>query len=161
MTSPSSTSPRSYLDFEGLAGLRGDAARSPDKAVRRTAEQFEAYFIQQMMKTMRESVEKSDLVDSGNMDMYQDLMDKEVAMQMVRRGGMGLADMLEKQILHQQQAALSTQAALQLRPNATEASPLPLQPAAQPLPLDREGGKSLPLQRTGAYELQRRSGGQP
>ena len=160
MTSPSSTSPRSYLDFEGLAGLRGDAARSPDKAVRRTAEQFEAYFIQQMMKTMRESVEKSDLVDSGNMDMYQDLMDKEVAMQMVRRGGMGLADMLEKQIL-QQQAALSTQAALQLRPNATEASPLPLQPAAQPLPLDREGGKSLPLQRTGAYELQRRSGGQP
>jgi len=161
MTSPSSTSPRSYLDFEGLAGLRGDAARSPDKAVRTTAEQFEAYFIQQMMKTMRESVEKSDLVDSGNMDMYQDLMDKEVAMQMVRRGGMGLADMLEKQILQQQQAALSTQAALQLRPNATEASPLPLQPAAQPLHLDREGGKSLPLQRTGAYELQRRSGGQP
>lgn len=161
MTSPSSTSPRTYLDFEGLAGLRGDAARSPDKAVRTTAEQFEAYFIQQMMKTMRESVEKSDLVDSGHMDMYQDLMDKEVAMQMVRRGGMGLADMLEKQILQQQQASLSTQDALKLRPTAADATPLPMTPAAQAMPLHTEGIKALPLQRKGAYELPRRHGGQP
>lgn len=161
MTSPSSTSPRTYLDFEGLAGLRGDAARSPDKAVRKTAEQFEAYLIQQMMKTMRESVEKSDLVDSGHMEMYQDLMDKEVSMQMVRRGGMGLADMLEKQILQQQQASLSTQDALKLHPTAADTTPLPLKPAAQAMPLQTEGIKALPLQRKGAYELPRRQGGQP
>ena len=161
MTSPSSTSPRTYLDFEGLAGLRGDAARSPDKAVRKTAEQFEAYLIQQMMKTMRESVEKSDLVDSGHMEMYQDLMDKEVSMQMVRRGGMGLADMLEKQILQQQQASLSTQDALKLHPTAADATPLPLKPATQAMPLQTEGIKALPLQRTGAYELKRRLGGEP
>ncbi|MFY7981582.1 MAG: hypothetical protein ACOVO4_08050, partial [Limnohabitans sp.] len=69
-----------YLDFNALTQLKGDAARDPRQAIRKTAEQFEAYFIQQMMKTMRESIEKSDLVDSGNMEMYQDLMDKEVSL---------------------------------------------------------------------------------
>ena len=151
MTSPSSTSPRSYLDFEGLAGLRGDAARSPDKAVRRTAEQFEAYFIQQMMKTMRESVEKSDLVDGGNMDMYQDLMDKEVSLQMVKRGGMGLADMMERQMTLAQ--GLSTQDALQLRP--TEARAMPLNPPREAMPLKPEAIKAYQLDRTTGYKLDR------
>ena len=45
------TSSGSYLDFNALTQLKGDAARDPSKAIRKTAEQFEAYFIQQMMKT--------------------------------------------------------------------------------------------------------------
>ena len=159
LTSP--TSPRTYLDFQGLAGLRGEAARSPDKAVRQTAEQFEAHFVQQMMKAMRDSVEKSDLTDSGNADMYQDLMDKEVSMQLVRRGGMGLADMLEKQMLQQQAMANAQPSAeaLKLQQNAPM---LPLQPKAAGLPMPgATAPAALPLERTGAFELQRRSGGQP
>jgi len=159
MTTPSSATARTYLDFQGLASLRGDAARSPDKAARATAEQFEAYFIQQMMKAMRESVEKSDLVDSGHMDMYQDLMDKEVSMQMVRRGGMGLADMLEKQMLQQQQNLANAQATAVGMATAPAASFMPLQPPPGALPLKSNAPSALPLERTGAYELQRRGGG--
>jgi len=159
MTTPSSATARTYLDFQGLASLRGDAARSPDKAARATAEQFEAYFIQQMMKAMRESVEKSDLVDSGHMDMYQDLMDKEVSMQMVRRGGMGLADMLEKQMLQQQQNLANAQATAAGMATAPAASFMPLQPPPGALPLKTNAPSALPLERTGAYELQRRGGG--
>ena len=164
MTTPSSATARTYLDFQGLASLRGDAARSPDKAARATAEQFEAYFIQQMMKAMRESVEKSDLVDSGHMDMYQDLMDKEVSMQMVRRGGVGLADMLEKQMLQQQQNLANAQSAAQaaaagLAPTAPAATFMPLQAPTSALPLKPATPNALPLERTGAYELQRRGGG--
>lgn len=159
LTSP--TSPRTYLDFQGLAGLRGQAAQSPDKAVRQTAEQFEAHFVQQMMKAMRESVEKSELMDSGNADMYQDLMDKEVSMQMVRRGGMGLADMLEKQMLQQQAMANAQPSPEQLKVQQN-APMLPLQPKATGLPMPTEKTPAaLPLERTGAFELQRRSGGQP
>ena len=159
LTSP--TSPRTYLDFQGLAGLRGQAAQSPDKAVRQTAEQFEAHFVQQMMKAMRESVEKSELMDSGNADMYQDLMDKEVSMQMVRRGGMGLADMLEKQMLQQQAMANAQPSAEQLKVQQS-APMMPLQPKATGLPMPTEKTPvALPLERTGAFELQRRSGGQP
>ena len=159
MTTPSSATARTYLDFQGLASLRGDAARNPDKAARATAEQFEAYFIQQMMKAMRESVEKSDLVDSGHMDMYQDLMDKEVSMQMVRRGGMGLADMLEKQMLQQQQNLANAQATAAGMATTPAAGFMPLQPPTNALPLKTPTPSGLPLERTGAFELQRRVGG--
>ena len=95
---PRLTPPSTYLDFGALGQLRGEASRDPGKAVRATAEQCEAFFIQQMLKTMRDAVEKSELVDNGKADLYQDLMDKEVSLQMTRRGGIGLADMLEKQM---------------------------------------------------------------
>ena len=76
-------------------------------------------------------------------------MDKEVAQQMVKRGGIGLANMLEKQMLQQQSAAVSTQDALKLHPgNTTEA--LPLKPAAPALPVSQpDAAPALPLQRDG------------
>ena len=161
MNNASPSSARSYLDFQGLASLRGDAARAPDKAARASAEQFEAYFIQQMMKAMRETVEKSDMVEQGSMDMYQDLMDKEVSLQMVRRGGVGLADMLEKQLLQQQALAqMSTQEALERRAASTPAS-LPLQAEKPALPLGRSARELLPVERPGAMPLPGRRGDQP
>ncbi len=145
------TSSSTYLDFNALTRLKGEAAQDPSKAIRQTSEQFEAYFIQQMMKTMRESIEKSDLVDGGNMDMYQDLMDKEVSLQMVKRGGMGLADMMERQMTQAQ--GLSTQDALQLRP--TEARAMPLNPPREAMPLKPEAIKAYELERATGYKLDR------
>ena len=133
MSDLTTTNPTSYLDFGALGRLKGEASRDPNQAVRKTAEQFEAYFLQQMMKSMRDTVEKSDLVESNNMEMYQDLMDKEVAMKMVQRGGIGVANMLEKQML-KQSAELSTQDALKLRP-AVQPEAMPLVKPAEALPL--------------------------
>lgn len=142
----------SYLDFNALAQLKGDAARDPSKAVRKTAEQFEAYFIQQMMKTMRDSIEKSDLVEGGNMEMYQDLMDKEVSLSMAKRGGMGLADMMERQM--NQVQALSTQDALRQRqPISLSAPALPLNPAREPLPIKPAAAEAYRLERTSGFKL--------
>lgn len=139
MSAPSpSVTASSYLDFNALARLKAEAAHKPDAAVRRTAEQFEAHFIQHMLQTMRAAVPKSDLLEGGNMDMYQDLMDKEVAQQMTQRGGLGLADMLEKQ-MQQFTAAPSTQDALQMR----AAVGLPLQRTQAPLPLADPATSSL------------------
>ena len=145
------TTPASYLDFGALGRLKGEASRDPTHAVRQTAEQFEAYFLQQMMKSMRDTVEKSDLVESNNMEMYQDLMDKEVAMKMVKRGGIGVANMLEKQML-KQNAELSTQDALKLRP-VVQPEALPLVKPAEPLPLKTTASQF--------YGLSRDTGGQP
>jgi len=145
------TTPASYLDFGALGRLKGEASRDPTQAVRQTAEQFEAYFLQQMMKSMRDTIEKSDLVESNNMEMYQDLMDKEVAMKMVKRGGIGVANMLEKQML-KQNAELSTQDALKLRP-VVQPEALPLVKPAEPLPLKTTASQF--------YGLSRDSGGKP
>lgn len=144
-TSTSST----YLDFNALTRLKGEAAQDPTKAIRKTSEQFEAYFIQQMMKTMRESIEKSDLVEGGNMDTYQDMMDKELSLEMVKRGGMGVANMMEKQMVRAQE--LSTQDALHM--HKTEAKAMPLNPAREAMSLNPEAIKAYQLDRFNGYKL--------
>lgn len=155
---PRLTPPSTYLDFGALGQLRGEASRDPGKAVRATAEQFEAFFIQQMLKTMRDAVEKSELVDNGKADLYQDLMDKEVSLQMTRRGGIGLADMLEKQMTRLQQAA-STEQALQSR--GTPAPALPLQPPAEALRLKPAAARAYDMPASGPYRIERPDGGRP
>lgn len=141
-----------YLDFNALAQLKGDAARDPSKAVRKTAEQFEAYFIQQMMKSMRDTIEKSDLVEGGNMEMYQDLMDKELSVSMAKRGGMGLADMMERQM--NQAQAMSTQDALRQRqPMSLSAPALPLNPAREAMPLKPSAQEAYRIERSSGFKL--------
>jgi flagellar protein FlgJ len=88
-----------YHDFHALTRLRGQVAESPDGALKQTAQQFEAYFLQEMMKSMRKTIEKSDLIEQGSVEFYEEMMDKELAMSMSRRGGIGLAQSLEAQIL--------------------------------------------------------------
>jgi flagellar protein FlgJ len=157
MSDMSTTSSSTYLDFNALTRLKGEAAQDPSKAIRKTSEQFEAYFIQQMMKTMRESIEKSDLVEGGNMDQYQDLMDKELSLEMVKRGGMGVADMMERQMTLAQ--GLSTQDALQLRP--VEAKAMPLNPTREAMPLKPEVIKAYQLERFNGYKLDNVTGAKP
>ena len=55
----------SYLDFGGLGKLKGQARTDAKAATRETAQQFEAMFLQMMMKTMRDAMPKSDLVESA------------------------------------------------------------------------------------------------
>ena len=120
---------RSYLDFGGLEKLRGQAKQDSSKAVQETAVQFEAYFTQQMLKQMRATVEKSDLVDTGTTDMYQDLMDKEVALKISKNGGLGLAKMLQAK-MQEQVTPPSTQSVLQ-----NQKAGLPLIRPAESIPL--------------------------
>jgi flagellar protein FlgJ len=151
MNDTSLTGLTSYHDFSGLAQLRSDAARDQAGAVRKTAEQFEAYFIQQMMKTMREAVERSDLVENKDADTFQDLMDKEVANKMAQRSALGLADMIERSMAQRGEATAA--AALSAREKSW-----PLQVPAQALPLAGAERSALPLPRAaaGAYPLQQR-----
>ena len=88
----------SALDFQGLGELRGQAQRDQRGALKETARQFEAMFLQTIMATMREAGFKSDLVESSAMDTFQTMHDKEIALAMTKRGGIGLADMLVNQM---------------------------------------------------------------
>jgi Rod binding domain-containing protein len=125
MTTPISTANPGYLDFSGLAQLRGDAAQSKNGAIEKTAEQFEALFVQMMLKSMRESVVKDENNASQGADMYQDLMDRELSVQFAKRRTLGIADMLTRQLTTPSTA--STQAVLEGR-QASQA--YPLRPAA-------------------------------
>ena len=89
---------QSYLDFAGLGALRGRATQNQGAALDETAKQFEAMFIQMMLKSMREASFDSGLVKSDAMDSYRDMMDKELAVQLSKRGAMGIANILKQQL---------------------------------------------------------------
>ena len=99
-------SPTSYLDFTGLGQLRGKAHGDSASAAKETGQQFEAMFIQMMMKSMRAATPKSDFLQSTSMDTYEELYDKEISMQMAKRGALGIGDMFSRQSAHEQPAAL-------------------------------------------------------
>jgi Rod binding domain-containing protein len=82
MDAISSTSPSSYLDFDGLGQLKGQARTDAKGAIRETAQQFEALFLQMMMKSMRESIVKSELSESTTMETFEGMFDKEVSVQL-------------------------------------------------------------------------------
>lgn len=156
-------STRSYLDFQGLGELKGRAARDGKSALRETAQQFEAMFLQMMMKSMRESVEKSDLTQSEHADMFEGMFDREVSLAMARRNSLGLADMLV-QAQTRQMSAMSTAEALQSRPgepagkaadkptirrlDASQPA-LPLQPSAPAWEALKRPGGPIPLNKVG------------
>ncbi|MEC8022077.1 MAG: hypothetical protein VX179_08870, partial [Pseudomonadota bacterium] len=52
---------RSSLDFGAYGALRAKAQRDQGAALQETAQQFEAMFLQMVMKSMRATVTKSDL----------------------------------------------------------------------------------------------------
>ncbi len=144
-TSPLISRPMGYHDFGGLASLRGEAAQGTSAAIRETATQFEAYFIQNMMKAMREAMEKSDLTDNRDADTFQELMDKEVSLKMAERGALGLADMIERNLAQRTQP--TAHEALSAREKAWPPRPdaIPLPGAPQGLPLPARPGGSLPV----------------
>ena len=61
---------QSSIDFAGMGSLRGQAQQKTDKATRETATQFEAMFIHEMLKSMRQTIEKSDLSGSDAEDTF-------------------------------------------------------------------------------------------
>jgi len=96
---------QSYADFAGLARLRGQAHGNEVDATRATAQQFEAMFIQMMLKSMRAASFRSDLVESQTLETYEAMQDQELSVQMAKRGALGIAGMLERQLTQMKSGA--------------------------------------------------------
>ena len=136
------TSARSYLDFSGLGELRGKAQRNDDSALRETAQQFEAMFIQMMLKSMRDASNemKSDLVQSDAAETFEGMYDKEMSVKLAQRNALGLADSIVRNV-QQRQTVVAAADALKQRGVAG----IPLNPAPVAMPLSRGETKSIPL----------------
>ena len=79
---------RTFLDFEGLGRLRGQARSdgTDPQALREAASQFEAQLLHQMLQAMRQAVQRDEENVSGAQDLYQEMMDREVALLVKRHG---------------------------------------------------------------------------
>jgi len=70
----------------------GDARKRELKEV---AQEFEAVFIAQILKVMRETIDESGLMEGGaGKSIYTELFDQEVALSLARRGALGISDLL-------------------------------------------------------------------
>ena len=90
--------PRSALDFKGYGELKAQASQNKQLATKEVAQQFEAMFVQMMLKSMRAAVPKNESTSSKTMETFEQMYDREIAVAMSRRGGLGLAQMLEKHL---------------------------------------------------------------
>jgi flagellar protein FlgJ len=89
-----------YTDSQGLAGLRRQAQQNSPGAIREAAKQFEAVFIQMMLKSMR-AADLSDgggIMDSDQSRLYRDMYDQQIALSMAQQGKLGLADTIARQL---------------------------------------------------------------
>jgi len=141
-------SAKSYNDFTALGELRGKAQRNDAGAMRESAEQFEALFIQMMLKSMREasSVMKSDLLHNNAQETFEGMYDKEISMQMAKRNALGFADVVVKN-LSQQKSAPSTSELLQLRQTSTIQNGMPLNAPVLPMSLVNKAQAGMALQK--------------
>lgn len=87
--------------FEKAEGLQQRGRQAKDIAkIKQLATDFESMFMEQMLKGMRTSVQKSGLIDGGNAEeIYQSMLDGEYAKTMAGQRNTGLADMVERQLL--------------------------------------------------------------
>ena len=91
---------RTFLDFEGLGRLRGQARAdgSDPRALQEAARQFEAQLLHQMLQAMRQAVQRDEENVSGAQDLYQEMMDREVALLVARNCGLGMAETMVRQL---------------------------------------------------------------
>ena len=97
-----------WYDFGSLAGLRAQAGQRPSEAQSPVAEQFESLFINMMLKEMRKTVSRSDLLGSEAMESYEQMFDQQIALGMSRAGGIGLAPFIEEQLARQNGQKIET-----------------------------------------------------
>jgi len=104
MTSPvadaslSANSPSVYTDLSGLAALKRDAKGQSPEAVRKVAQQFESIFAKMVLSSMRQANFGDSLMGSDQQQFYQGMFDDQLAVEMTKGKGLGLADMLVQQL---------------------------------------------------------------
>jgi len=87
-----------YSDIQGLTGLRAKARQDPASALKTVAREFESQFIQMMLASMREASEGDPLFDNSQTKMFRELFDKEVSQKLAAGPGIGLAQVIERQL---------------------------------------------------------------
>ncbi len=85
-------------DIAGLARLKNAARADTPEALAAVARQFEALFLDMMLESMREASLGDGIFDSETGDLYQGMFDKQVALDLSRGKGLGIAEMLIRQL---------------------------------------------------------------
>lgn len=85
------------IDAQAVDQLRTRVRRDPQEGLKQTARQFEALFLNMMMKSMRDATPKEGLFDSDQSRFYTQMLDQQLVQNLSEKG-IGLADMIVQQL---------------------------------------------------------------
>ncbi|WP_331346727.1 flagellar assembly peptidoglycan hydrolase FlgJ [Cellvibrio sp. UBA7661] len=92
----------SYLDPNSLNSVKAMGRDKDPQALKEVAKKFEAMFVQQMLKTMREANEafsEGNYFDSQTTRFHRDMLDQQMVLNLTSGAGIGLADHFYQQML--------------------------------------------------------------
>ncbi len=96
----SASTNRLASDARSIDSLKANAARNPKEAIKDAAKQFEALFMQELMKSMRKATLSTGLLDNEASKMGTEMLDQQFATQMTGMPG-GLAAAIARQLERQ------------------------------------------------------------
>ncbi len=94
------------FDTKGLGDLKQSAKAGSPEALKTAATQFEAMFINMMMKSMRDATPTDSLLDNQQTKVFTGMLDQQLSQNLAKRG-VGLADVLTRQLSMSQGGALT------------------------------------------------------
>lgn len=136
---PINSAGSTYTDINGLGSLKKDS-KSPDN-LGKVAQQVEAMFLQMMLKSMRDANLGDGIFDSDQGRMYQDMFDKQVALDMSQHQNIGIGDLLMRQLM--QKSAIPGAPSALIPPAQTRAAADPAQFLSQALPAIKQAARKL------------------
>jgi flagellar protein FlgJ len=96
---------RNFLDIKGLNSIRMDAktgdATEKKAALREAAQQFEAIFMQMLLKSMRKAqavLESDNPFNSESTKFYRDMHDQQMSIELSSNGALGLSELIVRQL---------------------------------------------------------------
>ena len=104
----------SYLDPNSLDSIKAMGRDKDPQALKEVAKKFEAMFVQQMLKTMREAnaaFGEGNYFDSQATHFHRDMLDQQMVLNLTSGSGIGLADHFYKQMLQNYGADMKPESA--------------------------------------------------
>ena len=122
----------SYTDLNRLSQLKVGQDRDGEENVRKVAQEFESLFLNEMLKSMRSATEvlaKDNPLNSQASKQYQEMYDQQLSVSLAKEGGgIGLADVLVRQLSKQTESATRSNPFAQVA--RTDGAAWPSKPAA-------------------------------
>ena len=90
----------SKLSSARLAGaVQKDDGKQADAKIREVADMYEKYFMKEMMRNMRSTIQEGGFLKANNAEkIFQEQLDDEYSTQGNQRGGFGVSDMIYQQL---------------------------------------------------------------
>lgn len=90
-----------FTDLNRLNQLKVGKGRDSEANIHKVAQEFESLFMNEMLKAMRKAgdvVGDGNFMNSNESKAYRDMYDQQLAVTMSKQNGVGLADVLERQL---------------------------------------------------------------